>query len=145
MACRASSTVLTHGWSPRQSAVLWGGSAVHWGVGSLGLPAVLLLHSLGCTPGSCSVCCIFSPSSLLAHLQPVEYSGVIPAQVQGFTFLAIEFPKAPVGSSLWRVREFWMAAQPSGLECAGLSTGLSEVCLYHIFGLCICSLLCFLT
>lgn len=37
-----------------------------------------------------------------------------------------------------------MEAQPSGSECAGLSMGLSEVCLYHIFGLCLCSLPCFL-
>lgn len=48
--CRTSSTVQTHGSSPRQNAVLWSGSAVHWGVGSLDLPAVLLLRSPGCTP-----------------------------------------------------------------------------------------------
>lgn len=105
----------------------------------------LLPHSRGCSPGSCSVCCTFSPSSLLAHLQPVQWAGVIPAQVQGFPSLAVEFLNAPAGSSLWLVREFWMAAQPSDSECAGLSTGLSEVFLYHFFGLSFCSLLCFLT
>lgn len=120
MGCRSSSAVLTRGWG-RQSAVLWSGSAVHWGVASLGLLAVLL-----------------APFSLL-HLQPQVPLGTpvaCPAQVQGFTSVTVEFLKAPVGSSLWLIREFWMAAQPSGSECAGLSTGLSEVWLYRIFGLC---------
>lgn len=69
--CRTSSTVWTRGSSPRQNAVLWSGSAVHWGVRSLGLPAVLLLRSPGCT--------LLAPVQFAAAFQPQVPFGTPPA------------------------------------------------------------------
>lgn len=143
--CRTSSTVQTHGSSPRRNAALWSGSAVHWGVGSLDLPAVLLLRSTGCTP--------LAPVQSAAAFQRQVPFGTPPAcgVARGYSCPGAGLysyrisegsrwliPMACSGSSGWQ-------PSPQVQSVLGCHTGLSEVCLYHIFGLCFCSLLCFLT
>lgn len=118
--------------------------ALRSGMGSLALLAVLLLHRPGC-PGSSSVCCVF-------QLQVPFGTPAACGAARGYSCPGARLHFCSYRISLGSCWLIPMACQGVLDDSPALRFGVCwavhgshEACLYHIFGLWFCSLLCFLT